>query len=370
MSKSAQKVFDRLVEILDTVSEDDLLWIFEELGLEARDSRGNSLLHLAASRGFGGLCEQLVTKGFSPRETNNAGQTPMSLALEGGHLDLALSLRRAGIAAFSSSARKYSSATNRSGKAEARGIFAPVAETRLNESDPDWKIPADLGGVEEAVDHDDFRTELLRVRRILDSWNLAPEEAATSLYIKLTDRILAVDAVRIKFFDASVPAIGKVEKMISGERAALSEIIDEEMCRFLGSIERCAFISERCLKFIEGSVFGPMGECKNSEVLAVTQLVREQKDALERVSEELDGGRLSGFLENFLDGAESLLARVSEIAEECNELLDGLCGYVDGDLFENDESGDEDLFRLDLADVDFEELFVSIEDFINREDSE
>ncbi len=67
--------------------------------LEARDARGRTPLHLAADRGHADVAEALLAAGADANAKADDGSTPLHLAAEGGRADVAEALLAAGAAA-------------------------------------------------------------------------------------------------------------------------------------------------------------------------------------------------------------------------------------------------------------------------------
>ena len=67
-----------------------------KLDVEAQDSKGRTLLHLAAASGNLCAAENLLAKGANPNARNKNGSTPLHMAITNGHTELARFLGAAG----------------------------------------------------------------------------------------------------------------------------------------------------------------------------------------------------------------------------------------------------------------------------------
>ena len=161
---SDQTIAQRLTKQLDTISEKDFLWFLKETNLNLKDKDGNTMLHIAALRGFDDACTYLLSNGISS-EANGKGIMPSSIALKSGFIPLAGKLRdneertslKDGSADFRSGSHLLPTmnqeiftppaSTNLLNVAsyldlpieKARGVFNPVATTNDYEA-PDWTL--------------------------------------------------------------------------------------------------------------------------------------------------------------------------------------------------------------------------------------
>ena len=140
-----RKVLDDLISRLGLIKESDFLWIINEIGNDICDEQGNTVLHLAASVAFGNACSLLLSSGLNLAARNNLGQTAAAIALESGHIDLALRLRPE---IDDKNSSKFDLSKLHSDETVARGSFIPISETQLAGADIDWRMPENLQSIE------------------------------------------------------------------------------------------------------------------------------------------------------------------------------------------------------------------------------
>lgn len=192
MNERQTNILADLQKRITLISEDEFLWIISILGAHGCDDQGNTFLHLAAARGFERACREILLSGQNSEHPNGIGKTPAVLALENGHLDLALLIK----SADGSAPQDYtvSPADNRTN--QNRGTFDPTPSTRLMDADVDWHIPDDL---REPILKSDANHEFelgeqwevlsLKLSEKLRTANLSPLHSTLMLYLRFSELI-------------------------------------------------------------------------------------------------------------------------------------------------------------------------------------
>lgn len=186
-------VFNGIKERLLILSENDLLWIMRKIGLDIQNSDGSTLLHYSAKSGFDAVCKALIKAGACLTVEDNKGKFPSDVALESGHIDLALTLRPSEQLSIMTSEVMLNTAESFTQHAS-RGTFNPTILTSLLDDAPNWDLPEDLNDQgtpslnPPASDGEgDFSVEIARVSRFLKAEGISPESSIVAMYLRFAD---------------------------------------------------------------------------------------------------------------------------------------------------------------------------------------
>lgn len=190
MNEQQKKILAELQSRTSLISEDEFLWIISILGAHGCDDQGNTFLHLAAARGFERACKEILLSGHHSEHPNGIGKTPAVVALENGHLDLALLIKSG--SGFNGQGCPVSPVDSR--RNQNRGTFDPTPSTRLMDADTDWSLPEDL---KEPVPKSDATSEFeageeleALARALSDKLNAAkinPLHSSLLLYLRFSE---------------------------------------------------------------------------------------------------------------------------------------------------------------------------------------
>lgn len=190
-----QKLINDISANLQKISENDLIWLFEQLGHYLLDQEGNSVLHFAASKGFEAACKHFLKLGANSKLSNSHGMTPAMIALESGHLDLALILNSASGLLHDAAGTTVSE----NWLGVSKGSFQPTLNTNLNDGDADWSLPIDFDqypewakNPENQISSNDFLHEYSYIKRISVEQGLCLEEAALAIYKRFQDTLTSI----------------------------------------------------------------------------------------------------------------------------------------------------------------------------------
>lgn len=186
-------VFNAIKERLLILSENDLLWIMRKIGLDLQDSDGSTLLHYSAKSGLDAVCKALIKAGACLTMEDNKGKLPSDVALESGHIDLALTLRPSEQLNTMTSEVMLNTAESFTQHAS-RGTFNPTILTSLLDDAPNWDLPEDLNDQRNpslnpptSDDEGDFSVEIARVSRFLKAEGISPESSIVAMYLRFAD---------------------------------------------------------------------------------------------------------------------------------------------------------------------------------------
>ncbi|MHA7852525.1 hypothetical protein [Roseovarius sp.] len=347
-----QMILKSTMDKVNSIPEADLIWIMRKIGLNIQDDYGNTVLHVAASAGMDGICNALTELGASANIPNRDGQRPADLALEAGHLPLALSLRTN----KDHSLLNHTSAESSNGKnLIVSGTFLPTSETQLLNSDEDWSLPDELR--EDKISKNEiievkFAAEIDRFNDIFSELGLKPEQCVISLYLKLAGIIEKLNMINQSMdFAGSRCVEGDIEEEIMA--IIFDKVLDSHAAIESRLVAIIKSIRESVKKIhgiyaspeyspSDGRSFQKLNEVLDT--LASDDLkLKESLNDLVRISEPFDD---LGYIYD-LAPIKSLRDSYLEM-QVFQDAISDLCSIVSGDLMENRESADEDLLRLDI----------------------
>jgi hypothetical protein len=388
MSEQQKKIFIEVQNRITLLSEGEFLWIISTLGVDGCDDQGNTFLHMAAAKGFEKACKEILLAGHNSECPNGIGKTPATLALENGHLDLALFIKSAG--KDDSQSGRVSPANNN--RNQSCGTFDPTPSTRLMDADPEWLIPEDLREpmlksdvTYEFEAGEELEAQTIALSEKLNAARINPLHSSLILYLRLSELIRNIyfcnrgvddEDIFISWVEQTLEgseAISGFANRIASETYALRSKMHErfaslgvDITNLIGLLEwvkrtsESQSIRDRAAK-IEKSLEVRMSELRDltSEALGVA-------DDLTSVNIEK---AISSNLKNELmhDAKQWML----EYGRK-TEVLDQICRIVEDDLFSAKHSADFALLnpsrRFNLAEELFEQFakYNGLEDWDNK----
>lgn len=357
-----------VAEEIISISEEDLLWIMQKVGCNTQDENGNTLLHLAATAGLERVCHLLLTTGASSDISNNEGRLPAEVALESGHLKLALTLRSNKKTSSTHRAEYIPSSAN-SFQTKNRGSFSPTTSTRLIDADPDWRIPAELQTDQnwetEAQEKftSDFGSEIDRFLNIINSLGLEPEQCLLSLYLRASEVTSKIDLINqfgnqafsVDAFDKIICEIGEVRQSLLSDSASIAVQRDRS---FLSQLQRSIPQAIEAIKDVQGILAWIAANVEHAQLKqrgerAATILMKQEailSQVLEQYTEffAADDQREFYYFDQALGKVGGFLDELGARSDTVSEAISLLCSLLIGDLTSNPDSEDEDLLRLDV----------------------
>lgn len=295
------------VEERSFTSVDDLVWLAENAPDTALDEFGNRPLHYAAKYGSLDAIAQIMALGANPTLPNSVGQKASDVARRTGHIEVALALR--GYERNAELDGKSQLASNQ--KIENNlGAFSPTPTTNLLHTDTDWELPENFS---EEIFIDNVINDYNHINKEVDF--ISKEVSSTAnvmlwcFYCRVKDLFKNID-----------PLIAELH------RAGLS-------------------LLNKNYEGIFHNYYYPFWKIQNLiELEKSTGL--ELSDALQEIfnvceSQIADEDRVEGLINSIQQDSSQISAHMINIIR----IMSCFTDMFDGDLFENRESGDQDLLN-------------------------
>ncbi len=289
----------------ELISTDDLIWIAETAPNAPLDEAGNLPLHYAAAHGEIGAILSLLELGADARLENNAGSKASEVARDLGHIGAAIALRKAeGGAGNERGAPK----NKPSPTLKNSGEFLPTYKTNLLEEEADWSVPGDIP--EELIEVSNA-SSIPKKRRallnVLDEIRVSADDGLVCFYERIDDIFKNMGIVISEF------------KEINSEILSIQEGAADALNGF-------GYITYNIEKIIEQS--------------------SDSKYAIDKISEFCkENWDYEDFLRQNIEDHTSVILERINFSNFVISVFETFTSVVEGDLLNNFESGDQDLFN-------------------------
>jgi hypothetical protein len=356
MNEQQNKILSEVQNRTTLINEDELLWIISILGVDGCDEQGNTFLHLAAARGFDKACKELLLAGNHSEHPNKIGKTPAVLALESGHLELALFINSHG----GTSSKNGSVALANNRRSQSRGTFDPTPNTRLMNIDTEWSMPDDL---QELVFKSDV-TNSFEVSEELEALAIAlsdklkaskitPLHSSVMLYLRFLELIRNINECNEYFDDGEVfvswveetlaksDAISELANRIVSETYAIRAKMHEQFLSLGSEIKKISSLLEWIRNTTEiQSICDRVAKIEQSVETRMSELRDLTSDSLD-FADFITSLNISEIIES--DIKDKLIFDAQQWVIEYGrkaEIITQLCKIVEGDLFLSAVSSD------------------------------